>query len=252
MTKIPLTSLLLTGALASLAVAPAAAQGATAKFTVSYDATLKTTWDTPRHQWGSASCFSVPWRKASGSEEWSVRTRGKGQKLLVRTTPGGGAPVFKTGSHSMIGPEGEIRAGGLINRASLLQTGEDPGKCGGETKVHPPKPTDCGTKLPSYKLRFLWSMRPGGGLVVIPNQADDSRDEAHYYKNCTLIMADELDPHIWPDEPAKITLKRLFGSERKLDLKVSQTWRLVLSPGREGETTTTSTLTVKLKLRRVR
>jgi hypothetical protein len=245
MTKLPLTALL---AVAVLGVAPAAASAAEAKFTATYEGTLKTTWNTPRHQSGTATCFDVPYRQASGSETWSVKSRGRGGKVMV--TKRGGSVLWHTGTHDLTQEGDDILAGGLVERSLIESSGSTPGKCGGEAKVDPPRLNDCGSLLPSYALQF--NAGPKGGLVVLPVQPDTARNEKRTFFNCSLPQVDELTPGAWPDHPAKVSLKRIFGRGRTVPITGSKTWRGVLNAGRANATTTETKLSFKVKLTRVR
>ena len=243
-----LIALLLAGAL----LPAAAADAKTAKFTVTYQGTFTTQWDTPRYQFGTATCFEVPWRKAQGSETWGIKTRGKGQKVVVSGTSNDDLS-WRNGTHSLTGEQGEVLATGLIERSVFDSSGWDAGKCAGATSgVHPPRKNDCGTLLPTYALSFTRSIRTGGGLVVLPMRASTARDDKQHFTNCTLIQEDGLTVGAWPDEPARVDTKKLFGRAKTVTLKGGGSWRQVLDPGRAGATTTTSRLAYTVKLTRVR
>ena len=129
--------------------------------------------------------------------------------------------------------------------------GWDAGTCPGATSgVNPPRETDCGTLLPSYALRFQTGLK--GGLVVMPHPASTASNEKHYFKQCSLIMADELTAGAWPDTAGKVSAKKLFGTAKSVTIRGKDSWSQVLNQGRPGETTTTTSLTWTAKLKRVR
>ena len=250
MLKSPLVLVCAAAALAAGAT-PAAAK--TAKFTASYDGTLQTDWDQPRYQWGTATCFEVPWKKASGSETWEVKSRGKAQKLVVSSSRSG--LTWRAGTHSLDNDPDEFLAGGLITRSLDETSGWDAGPCADEPSgIHPPRKNDCGTLLPSYALRFSAPHNAKFGLTVWPLPASTARNEKQHYGNCTLIQEDSLTAGAWPgsEHPAKVDRRKLFGRSKTVTIKGDESWSQVLNEGRPGRLTTRTTLKWRLVLRRVR
>ena len=246
--RLPLAAAAAACSLLAVALPGAADAGVrTAKFTATFDATLKTTWSLPRHT-TPQDCYHVRWRHGTGSETWKIRSRGAGTKVTARSS-NGPAVGWSTG-WELGGTPVDFLAGGIIDRDSHLGEGWTPGPCGGEPGVVEKPKQDCGSRLPSYEIALS---QQGDRISAMPLAAATARNEKNTYDECFLPTATGVLAGTWPKVEAKLAKSAVFGRSRTLTAKGVKTWREPKhSASGTGTLSTTTKLTWTLKLRRAR
>lgn len=217
-----------------------------ARFTATFDATMRTTWTWPRHEY-PGNCSGRPWRSGSGSETWRIRTRGVQKVLALRTGP---RLVTWMGGWTVGGAADPIAAGGLISRDAIVASGTTQGWCGGGT-VDPPPQTDCGDRLPSYDLHVT---QLGRSLAVVPRLTSAPVNQRIGYATCRLPMADGITQGSWPtDVPGRLEHAAVFGRRKTLTVRGGRTWTQPHhGDSGYGNLSTTTTLTWTMRLTRKR
>jgi len=236
-------------AAAAIAVAaqPAAARPKppkTAKFTATFEASYKTTWNQPKRLTGGSACGGLNYTQGSGEESWTIKTR-KAHKLLAYKTSYGASLL-----HGTWDPQAEeaftIDAFGVHQRSGRVYWTIEPGECGGEFKVQPKDPDeDCGTRLPEYGLRFDGTTKYYPNLMRAPHQ----RKEKTWFSDCDLRLADELVEGAWPRVEEKLPVKKLFGRAKTVVVEGKGDWDNADEPSADLYTTSSS-LRWKLTLTR--
>lgn len=208
--------LLLVAAVVLVAV-PTAQAARTVKFTLTYEGTLTTTWNLPRYV-VPANCYTRAWEHGDGKETWRIRTRGPQKVQVTQASP---TLVFFLAGWGLAG-NGSIQAGGLISRDAHMASGFDPGPCGGPTGIDPPRPTDCGDRLPSYSLNIGYLNR---SLSVQPFPTNAITNQHIAYATCILPTADDVVQGQWPSGVnGRLTRSQIFGRARTLTVRGSRTW----------------------------
>jgi hypothetical protein len=194
---------------AALALVPAAAaSGATATFTGTFEAERSVKYEQPRHI-GHTNCRGGHYYEISGSETWKVKSK----PFKVVATRGRGGTQWEFGPPpSIADPRNNgVQAAGMVTREMRQRTGTTGGWCGGGEE-DPPLPNDCGTRLPAY----LVQLSAAGGAVEWTMAAAPwmNREKLEFYK-CTLIAPAGLPVGSFPRLPAKVRAGDVFDRGRK-------------------------------------
>lgn len=200
------------GASATAATTATAAPRQTrmARFLVSFEGERTVGWDEPR--WSPRyDCQHVYWTESIGEERWQVKA--KPQKALLWLTSYGDVNFhIGTWDPREITEEYAFRGNGMVARERTDRSGFDPNdRCGPATaQVDPPRPDDCGTRLPRERV----SVRIRRGLVTVGVGHEYNRYSEVGYRACALIVPPGA-PSDWPDEvTGKVKVADLFNPRR--------------------------------------
>lgn len=241
------TALISSLALACLSPSLASAAGMkTAKFEATFEATRVVEWNQPRGV-GLVDCRGEHWSEARGSETWKLKTA-RPQTVTVRGGMMRGMALWTSGTSRQ--PGLEVR--GVRSRSHDASSGTSGGWCSPGLTVDPPRPGDCGTRLPTELVHL---QHLNGELWFTHTTAPFMAREKLGYDDCLLITPTDVLSDEFPTAPRKVAEKALFG-RRRTTLTISGSRTIgpesvpVVNIG--VERTTSATVSWKLTLKRKR
>ena len=219
-----------------------------AKFEATFEAERKIEWKQPRGV-NLIDCKGEHFYEAGGSETWSMKTA-KPQKVLVTGGIPGGMTLWTYGSWDWQKPTTQLglEARGQITRDSSTSSGTTGGWCSPGFNGDPQVPDDCGTRLPTYHVRFS---NLAGAVLWSHTTVPWMHREKLGFDDCVLVPPDDVSGGDFPTVPKKFGSAALFNrKQKKITITGSKTFGPTgtMVPNFGVERTSTATVTWKLTL----
>lgn len=232
-----------TSALLIAVALPAAAPAKVAKFDATFEASRTIEWNQPRGV-SYKDCKGERWSEAYGSETWKLKTS-KPQTLTIRGT-GGAQTLWQAGTATAPG----LEAAGIRERRANLSSGTSGGWCSPGLTVDPPRPDDCGTRLPRELVHFT---HLNGEVWFTHSTAPWMAREKTEYDSCLLHAPSAMSEVEFPVAETKVSTKLLFDRTKKsIVLSGAKSYGPESRPvsGFHVDRTTSATVSWKLTLKR--
>lgn len=217
-------------------------------YTVNFTASRTITWKIPKH-YNYTDCGRKWWHAGSGSETWEVAGRGAGRVDV--NARAGEVQFLYPGSTADGLPRFWIDAAGMRKRAGRVEAGYDAvGPCEVETPQPAPPESDCGTRLPDYRIVLYY----GGGKLfwtLAPSRNEDQQGKLSFDR-CPIFAPDPIVPTDFTQIAQPVSYKKISG-RRSFTVNASRSWNPgVKDLGREGKLTTSAKVQWTAKFTRVK